>query len=75
MTRIVTSHYRYKRPPKRKKAVALEVPAVVRIERKTRRRSDTSDKAKAAPAESTSTISTRGHSVGSQLNNAKGEHL
>ena len=29
MTRIVTTHYRYKRPPGRKKPVALEVPAVV----------------------------------------------
>ena len=28
--RIVTSTYRYKRPPRWKKAVALEVPAVVR---------------------------------------------
>jgi hypothetical protein len=27
MARIVTSAYRYKRPPRRKKAVALEVPA------------------------------------------------
>ena len=30
LTRIVTSTYRYKRPPRRKKPVALEVPAVVR---------------------------------------------
>jgi hypothetical protein len=30
MTRIVTTHYRYKRPPGRKKPVALEVPAVVK---------------------------------------------
>jgi hypothetical protein len=29
MTRIVTTHYRYKRPPGREKPVALEVPAVV----------------------------------------------
>jgi hypothetical protein len=29
MTRIVTTTYRYKRPPKKRKAVALEVPAVV----------------------------------------------
>ena len=29
MTRIVTTHYRYKRPPGRKKPVALEVPAVI----------------------------------------------
>jgi hypothetical protein len=36
MTRIVTTHYRYKRPPGRKKPVALEVPAVVTA--KSRRR-------------------------------------
>ena len=30
MTRIVTTHYRYKRPPRKRKAVALEVPAIVR---------------------------------------------
>jgi hypothetical protein len=30
MTRIVRTHYRYKRPPKRRKAVALEVPAIVK---------------------------------------------
>jgi hypothetical protein len=30
MTRIVPTHYRYKRPPRRKKPVALEVPAVVK---------------------------------------------
>jgi hypothetical protein len=30
MTRIVTSTYRYKRPPKKRKAVALEVPAIVK---------------------------------------------
>ena len=30
MTRIVTYAYRYKRPPRRKKAVLLEVPAIVR---------------------------------------------
>ena len=30
MTRIVRTAYRYKRPPKRKKPVALEVPAVVK---------------------------------------------
>ena len=30
MARIVTTAYRYKRPPKKRKAVALEVPAVVR---------------------------------------------
>ena len=30
MTPIVTTHYRYKRPPWREKPVALEVPAVVK---------------------------------------------
>ena len=34
MTRIVTSTYRYKRPPRRKKSVAFEVPAVVRADSK-----------------------------------------
>jgi hypothetical protein len=29
MTRIVTTHYRYKRPPRKRKAVAIEAPAVV----------------------------------------------
>ena len=29
MKRIVTTHYRYKRPPKKRKAVALEAPAIV----------------------------------------------
>jgi hypothetical protein len=48
MTRIVTSHYRYKRPPRRKKAVPLEVPAVVTISDKTRRR--VSDRAPAEAA-------------------------
>jgi hypothetical protein len=51
MTRIVTSCYRYKPPPRRKKAVPLEVPAVLTISDKTRRR--VPDDAKAAPANST----------------------
>jgi hypothetical protein len=29
MTRIVTSHYRYKRPPRKRKVVALDVPVIV----------------------------------------------
>jgi hypothetical protein len=29
MTRIVTTHYRYKRPSRKRKAVAIEAPAVV----------------------------------------------
>ena len=36
MTRIVTSTYRYKRPPRKRKAVALDVPAIVTIDPKTR---------------------------------------
>jgi hypothetical protein len=34
MTRIVTTHYRYKRPPRKRKALALEVPAIVRAGKK-----------------------------------------
>ena len=30
MTRIVTTHYRYKRPPRKRKAVPLEASAVVK---------------------------------------------
>jgi hypothetical protein len=33
MARIVTTAYRYKRPPKKRKAVALEMPAVVTAQR------------------------------------------
>jgi hypothetical protein len=33
MTHIVTTHYRYKRPPRKRKPVALEVPAIVRAKR------------------------------------------
>ena len=29
MARLVSTHYRYKRPPRKKKAVALEVPPIV----------------------------------------------
>ena len=29
MTRIVTTHYRYKRPPRKRKPVAIEAPAIV----------------------------------------------
>jgi hypothetical protein len=43
---IVNSHYRYERPPKRKKAVPREVPAVLKISAKTRR--SVSDAAKRA---------------------------
>jgi hypothetical protein len=33
MTRIVTTTYRYKRPPRKRTAVVLEVPAVVMVKR------------------------------------------
>jgi hypothetical protein len=33
MTRIVTTHYRYKRPPRTRKAVALDVPRITTIRR------------------------------------------
>jgi hypothetical protein len=48
---IVRSHYRYKPPPRRKKTMPLEAPAVVAIDRKTRRR--VPDKGKTALVEST----------------------
>ena len=57
MTRIVRSTYRYRPPPRRKKAVPLEVPAVLTISEKTRRRTDrtddTTDKTKTAPPKPT----------------------
>jgi hypothetical protein len=34
MTRIVTTHYRYKPPPRKRKAVALDVPEIVQPKRK-----------------------------------------
>lgn len=37
MTRIVRTHHHYKRPPRKRKAVVLDVPAVVSIQRKPRR--------------------------------------
>jgi hypothetical protein len=37
MAAIVTTHYRYKRLPRKRKAVALEVPAVVKASKKGRR--------------------------------------
>jgi hypothetical protein len=36
MTRIVTTSYRYKRPPRKRKAVAIEVPAIVAAKRSRR---------------------------------------
>jgi len=36
VTRIVTTTYRYKRPPKKRKAVALEVPVIVATKRSRR---------------------------------------
>ena len=52
MTRIVTSHYRYKRPPKRKKAVAFEAAVIVKAVDPAKLR----NRANTAPAESTSAI-------------------
>ena len=37
MTRIVTTHYRYKRPPRKRKAVALEAPAIITTKSRRRR--------------------------------------
>jgi hypothetical protein len=37
MTRIVTTHYRYKRPPRKGKAVAIEAPVVVVTTKSSRR--------------------------------------
>jgi hypothetical protein len=45
MTRIVTTTYRYKRPPRKRMAVALDVPAIVR---KSSRRPIGEEKAAAA---------------------------
>ena len=36
MTRIVTTHYRYKRPPRKRKAVAIDGPAIVTVESRRR---------------------------------------
>jgi hypothetical protein len=36
VTRIVTAHYRYKSPPRKRKAVALEVPTIVTTKRSRR---------------------------------------
>ena len=39
MTRIVRTAYRYKRPPRKRQAVALEVPAVVKAAEQVNKRS------------------------------------
>ena len=49
MTRIVRTSYRYKRPPKKRKAAGLEVPTVV----KAADPSQVSKRAKPTPKEST----------------------
>jgi hypothetical protein len=53
MTRIVRTAYRYKRPPRRKKAPrtvgALEVPAVVRTQKNGRRRDAAADEETKCP--------------------------
>jgi hypothetical protein len=51
MTRIVRTAYRYKRPPKRKKPVALEVPAVITAVGKRKRASAEAKAALAASIE------------------------
>jgi hypothetical protein len=51
MTRIVTTTYRYKRPPRKRKAVALEVPAII-----TRKRAERSSH----PSTSTSGVPANG---------------
>jgi hypothetical protein len=57
---IVHYEYRYKRPPRKKKPVALEVPAVVRAEPTRRpgntRPADVDDDRKPAPASAIVTI-------------------
>jgi hypothetical protein len=42
-SRIITTHYRYKRPPGKRKAVAIEVPAIVTAAGKARRRVSSRD--------------------------------
>ena len=63
MKRIVTSTYRYKRPPRKRKTVALDVPAVVAIPDKKRRkvstRISTSDAAKATAIEAPGIVTAR----------------
>jgi hypothetical protein len=49
MARIVTSAYRYKRPPRRKKAVALEGPKVVTMRDKRPRVSEVASPANPTP--------------------------
>ena len=51
MTRIVRTTYRYKRPPGKRKAVTLEVPAVITAASKRRRVSDEARAALAASLE------------------------
>jgi hypothetical protein len=49
---IVTSHYRYKRPPRKRKAVALDVPVIVCVastQPRVSSRDDTPGEAKPAP--------------------------
>jgi hypothetical protein len=55
---IVHYEHRYKRPPRKKKPVALEVPVVVRTE--PTRRKPVSKKAKAPPTSAIVTIRKRG---------------
>ena len=55
MTRIVRTAYRYKRPPRKRKAAALEVPAVVKAADPAK----AGKRAKPAPPESTPAADTR----------------
>ena len=50
MTRIVTTTYRYKRPPRKRKAVALELPAIVRAGRKAEVRQNSAEPPPVSPA-------------------------
>jgi hypothetical protein len=51
MTRIATTYYRYKRPPGKRKPVALEVPAVITTASKRKRASAEAKAALAASIE------------------------
>jgi hypothetical protein len=55
---IVTTHYRYKRPPRKRKAVALEGPAVVTVRHKRRVSPEVRSDGTSAPADQTSAIIT-----------------
>ena len=64
---IVTAHYRYKRPPKRRKAVALEVPAIVARAKKKRLRISALDKPAPPPPAAIVTVRRRKHAMHAHL--------